>query len=259
MPATPDDLFQQHLEHLKDALPDASSISLAAVLRFISLAEQIKNDIILVQLGNYNLSFPPNHLSPAIIKFLVASCNISEVDVPIYWSILKVAIWTSTSFSMPNTHCRSNLVVDSDAIYPPHQTCLTAGCLNHKKLMETSQRPAILYTLSRGPIATYSLGLYCDACHMSFHNAYYVNYGVVKHDRMRTYYGNVPSILHVGGHQYVEVDLACLWRMQSVLAWYVILMRHLPHICRKSFVCPTYNAKYISTVHPFERLSVSHN
>ncbi|KAF8122823.1 hypothetical protein EV363DRAFT_1130301, partial [Boletus edulis] len=48
---------------------------------------------------------------------------------------------------------------------------------------------------------------------------YYVNYGVVKHDRMRTYYGNVPSILHVGGHQYVEVDLARLWRMQSVLAW----------------------------------------
>ena len=39
---------------------------------------------------------------------------------------------------------------------------MTLGCSNRRKLMEATQRPAILYTLSRGPLATYSVGLRCD-------------------------------------------------------------------------------------------------
>jgi hypothetical protein len=64
------------------------------------------------------------------------------------------------------------------------------------------------------------------ACHVSFHHAYYVDYSVPRHNHARTYYGGIPSILHVGGHQYVEVELAHLWRMQCVLAWYVPLSQH---------------------------------
>lgn len=59
------------------------------------------------------------------------------------------------------------------------------------------------------------------ACYVSFHHTYYVDYSVMRHNHTRTYYGDIPSILHVGGHQYVEVELAHLWRMQCVLAWCV--------------------------------------
>lgn len=105
MPATPDDILAL-LERLQDFLPDESSISLSAVLRFISLTEQIKNDIILVQLGDYNPLFPPDNLSNGIIKFLAASCDIREADVPIYWSMLKSAVWTGfASMQVNNVTC----------------------------------------------------------------------------------------------------------------------------------------------------------
>jgi hypothetical protein len=105
MPATPDDILAL-LRRLQDVLPNESTISLSAILRFMSLAKQIKNDIILVQLGDYNPSFPPNNLSNGIIKFLAASCDIHKADVPIYWSILKSAVWTGfASAQINNATC----------------------------------------------------------------------------------------------------------------------------------------------------------
>jgi hypothetical protein len=101
MPATPDNTLMQ-VQKLQDALPDHTSISLASVFRFMSLAERIQNDIILVQLGNYDSSSPPDNLSDGLIQFLAATCNISEVEVPTYWSMLKSAVWAGFMHQQAN-------------------------------------------------------------------------------------------------------------------------------------------------------------
>ncbi|KAG1724071.1 hypothetical protein EDB19DRAFT_1897954 [Suillus lakei] len=61
--------------------------------------------------------------------------------------------------------------------------------------MTANQRPAVLYTLAQGPIATYSVDLKCEAkCEC-------------------TYYGDVPSIIHIGGHQTSMSNCACLYNV----------------------------------------------
>ncbi|KAG2355186.1 hypothetical protein BDR07DRAFT_1543642 [Suillus spraguei] len=104
-------------------------------------------------------------------------------------------------------------------LYPPQQTCFSLGCTNMKKLMRAEQRPAILYTLDRGPIATYSVHLKCDACHVGFHHHYLIDYKVPAHDRKRTYYAHVLDVLHVGSHQYVDIAVVRMWRTLNLVSW----------------------------------------
>ncbi|KAF8833461.1 hypothetical protein BDN67DRAFT_868878, partial [Paxillus ammoniavirescens] len=192
---------------------------------FVTLVAHLKNNIILVQLGDYDPAAPPQNLSSALLQFLAASSNIGTNNVPAYWSTLKSIIWRGGfddldgSLSIFSQHGRKYGIVYSP-LYPPSHLCKTRGCPNYdQKLMETTQRAAVLYTLSHGPIATYSISLKCDSCKVNFYSTYSVNHQLPKKDQERVYYQGVLSIIHVGGHRFVEVDLARLWQSQCVLAW----------------------------------------
>ncbi|KAG1841134.1 hypothetical protein DFJ58DRAFT_666720, partial [Suillus subalutaceus] len=105
------------------------------------------------------------------------------------------------------------------ALYPPQQVCSTLNCVNEKKLMKAMQRPAVLYTLNNGPIATYTVDLKCEECNVTFHHNYYVDYKAPKNSCQRTYYKGVPDIIHVGGHQFVETAVIRMWRTMNVVSW----------------------------------------
>ncbi|KAG1902233.1 uncharacterized protein F5891DRAFT_978935 [Suillus fuscotomentosus] len=99
------DNLNQLLQLLQCADPSGLKISLAAIFCFISLATSLKNDILLVQLRDQDISKPPANLSPSLSCFLSAivlprsgSEPWFELDFwsssgwfsPRFWSFLKV-------------------------------------------------------------------------------------------------------------------------------------------------------------------------
>ncbi|KAG1839962.1 hypothetical protein DFJ58DRAFT_609770, partial [Suillus subalutaceus] len=210
----------QLLQLLQCADLSRLKMSLAAIFRFISLATSLKNDILLVQLGDQDVDEPPANLSLSLSCFLSASCDISMDNIPTFWFALKHIIWNEDCFGI-NDHLPISVVLlyNTDVLMPaprtlylPSQTCTTPGCLNCRKLMIANQWPAVLYTLAHGPIATYSVDLKCEVYNINFHHSFQV-------DHKRTYYGNVPGIIHIGGHQFVETAVVHMWRSQCLLSW----------------------------------------
>ncbi|KAG1890516.1 uncharacterized protein F5891DRAFT_964873, partial [Suillus fuscotomentosus] len=216
--------LNQLLQLLQCANPSGLKISLAAIFRFISLATSLKNDILLVQLGDQDLSKPPANLSPSLSCFLSASCDISIDDIPTFWFALKHVIWNEDCFGI-NDHLPTFSLyghkhgITPYTLYPPSQTCATPGCSNIRKLITANQRPAVLYTLAQGPIATYSIDLKCEVCNVKFHHSFWVDHKVPQAECERTYYSDVPSIIHIGGHQFVETAVVRMWRSQCLLSW----------------------------------------
>ncbi|KAG2030229.1 hypothetical protein BDR03DRAFT_878808 [Suillus americanus] len=214
----------QLLQLLQCADPSGLKISLAAILCFVSLATSLKNDILLVQLGDQDVSKPPTNLSPSLSRFLSASCDISMDDVPTFWFALKHVIWNQDCFGV-NDHlptfsryvCKHGIIPYT--LYPPSQTCTTPSCLNLSKLMTANQQPAVLYTLPQGPIATYSVDLKCKVCNTKYHHSFSVDHKVPQAKREHTYYGDIPSIIHIRGHQFVETAVVQMWRSQCPLSW----------------------------------------
>jgi len=83
------ELMLQCLQELQGVLSPTTKLSLASIVRFVFLATNLKNDIILVQPGDYDPDSPPANLSPSMIHFLSASCQIVLEDVPAFWTAFK--------------------------------------------------------------------------------------------------------------------------------------------------------------------------
>ncbi|KAK7014292.1 hypothetical protein R3P38DRAFT_2638650 [Favolaschia claudopus] len=83
--------------------------------------------------------------------------------------------------------------------FPPTKHCTTPGCLNHNLLKEKNGlRQVVLFTLSDGACATYSVQLHCSQCKTTYHN----NFSVL--DGVRTYYAG--ETVRVGvGVKYTEI------------------------------------------------------
>ncbi|KAF8834057.1 hypothetical protein BDN67DRAFT_915716 [Paxillus ammoniavirescens] len=198
-----------------------SVVSLQSVFRFISLASSLKDDILLVQLGDQSAEEPPNHLSPSLVFFLATSCHITKDDVPNFWMAFKEIIWYDTvadTRSMIKDFGRQHGITPH-TLYPPRQTCTTPGCSNTKKLMRATQRQAILYTLDHGPVATYSVDLKCDACNVNFSHCYSIDYTVPPSEQQQVHYQGIPRVIQIRGHHYVETTVARMWRTQNLVAW----------------------------------------
>lgn len=93
----------QCLQELQGVLSPVMELSLASIVRFVFLATNLKNNIVLVQPGDYDPGSPPANLSPSITHFLSASCQIVLDDVPAFWTALKDTIWHKENFRLYNT------------------------------------------------------------------------------------------------------------------------------------------------------------
>jgi len=84
------------IQNLECVVSTNTIVSLQAISRFISLAHSLKNDILLVQLGDQPPDEPPGHLFPSLIQFLAGSCCIAPEDIPHFWMTFKDIIWHDT-------------------------------------------------------------------------------------------------------------------------------------------------------------------
>jgi hypothetical protein len=69
------------------------SLTLGQVIRFVTLASQVKNDIILAQPANLPAAEAPAILPPSVTNFLGSSTELPPAYVERCWDILKDTIW----------------------------------------------------------------------------------------------------------------------------------------------------------------------
>jgi len=108
-------------------------------------------------------------------------------------------------------------------VHPPTRTCLDPACVVRRSGGRTEARrltryrvaAAVLFTAAHGPIPCWSHSFACRKCHTRYYHNYYV------HDSRsrRTYYGGMPSVLHVRTHVFVQRSLCTRFEMSMVCAW----------------------------------------
>lgn len=143
---------------------------LQQILKFITLASKMKNDIILVQLTSVPASNPPIVLPPAITLFLKNSCGISEASC---WKALRSTVWYDSDTFKNNSasdfaehghsislcelpresghKASTDNYLGLDTLYPPQHTCTNASCSRSetgKLLKQVDQCKGVLYTFA---------------------------------------------------------------------------------------------------------------
>ena len=68
-------------------------LTLPQIVQFVSLARQLKNDIILTQPANVSDAFPPAVLPPSVAYFLSDACGLPADSITHCWELLKDTIW----------------------------------------------------------------------------------------------------------------------------------------------------------------------
>ncbi|KAG2125160.1 hypothetical protein DEU56DRAFT_743984 [Suillus clintonianus] len=201
------------LQTLQAELSPGAPLTFSSPFRFMTLALTLRNDILLIQAASHPSNTAPDFMSPAINLFLAACYGLSESDVDVHWKVLKDLVWHSDGDIFGIEDIAS---IAPQALYLPHQTCLTEGCPAHAKasvLKKAEQRQIVLYTLDHGPIATYSIHLYGAGCNTNYHHEYSVK------DKTRMFYPGIPDIIQVGGHQFMETRVVRMWRTLMLVLW----------------------------------------
>jgi hypothetical protein len=81
------------LEILK-AQPDAfHGLTIGTILRFVTCATRLKDDIMLTQPPEFTGLQAPENLPPSIRLFLAQTCSITDSYANICWSAFKDTIW----------------------------------------------------------------------------------------------------------------------------------------------------------------------
>jgi len=221
-----DDLFQLRSQH-----PTAfSQLSLENVFRFSLLASKLKNEILLAQPPSHPISESPAFLPPSVTRFLSRCCDTSEIAVNKCWEILGPTVWQSNwdllggcTEQLEETfwvHGRDLGFSSARTIFPPSHLCSNSDCtsvIRGRKLQKAEQRAIVLFTLDHGPLPTWSVHLSCKACNINYHHNFRVKEG------QRIYYDNIPDIIQVGEHQFVEKRVIEMWRTNMNIAWFVFV------------------------------------
>jgi hypothetical protein len=69
------------------------TLSITGLFKFIHIAEQLKDDILLAQPAEEPEHEAPEILPPSIIKLLSETCGITLDDVDLLWTELRKLIW----------------------------------------------------------------------------------------------------------------------------------------------------------------------
>ncbi|KAF8157692.1 hypothetical protein BJ912DRAFT_1026825 [Pholiota molesta] len=206
--------------NLAQRYPDVLSPSIIfKITSFLHYAPRFKSDIILAQALNWPAAKAPFFLPQSVAILLSHLCETNEESVNILWEHLKELVWDyeekAKVVEERFNSCGRDLSIIS--LYPPISYCSTAHCNREErglKLQKTDYTQGILYTLDKGACPVWVIRLQCEGCQ----TAYYHNYSVKN--SMRSYYeGDLPAIIQVGEHQFVEQKVIDMWRIDMHVAW----------------------------------------
>ncbi|KDR67274.1 hypothetical protein GALMADRAFT_283614 [Galerina marginata CBS 339.88] len=228
---------------------------LAKVSTFLLYAPRFKNDILLAQESNWPSEIAPWILPESVTILLSHLCGISNENVEDLWSYLKDTVWIHDEKAR-EVETRLKLygkALGYVSVYPPFAYCPSSNCdrkMKGLKLQKVDQTEVVLYTLDKGVCPAWAIRLQCEGPHLpsqwldvtataqlhrrcssnastvetrdetrwSCGTTYYHNYQVK--DGMRYYYDEeIPDIIQVGEHQFVEKRVLKMWCTDTNIAW----------------------------------------
>ncbi|KAF9004859.1 hypothetical protein BDZ89DRAFT_1145472 [Hymenopellis radicata] len=222
---------------LTRTIPSIKDIPLFAVLLFIRLGIDIRNDIVLVQERTYDPSTPPRHLSPSIVQFLASACALLPKEVIPLWETLRVMIWESEEdpllLSIRDSESYEQLFrnhgyllgfTSSRNLWPPVQHCTNPECRQYQqgfKLHTATQKHALLLSLAHGPIPVWAVHFRCNGCNTTYHHnmALSPSGQYISAAMGRTYYDTISENIQIGEHCFAERRILDQWRSSINLAW----------------------------------------
>ncbi|KAF6744848.1 hypothetical protein DFP72DRAFT_1176610, partial [Ephemerocybe angulata] len=203
------------------------SIQFKQILRFMTLAARIRDDILLPQDSQHPSDQPPEHLPFSIHLFLADATGIPSNPLSIIdglWKAVRGAVWNGSMAiaTDPSSHQAALFTehgtkygIGYRSLYPPRRMCDNIGCTRTaagRALHKAEQRQVLLFTME-GTVPAWSIHLYCQTCKINYHHNFSVHAGC------RTYYQGIPSILQVGEHQFAEVKVINSWITLMVVGW----------------------------------------
>jgi hypothetical protein len=85
-------------------------LTISKILRFVSLAAKLKDDILLTQPKDVPTNKAPDFLPPSIEAFLSSSCSLLDGFVGPCWEIFKETVWEG----------RDLMDTDEEAVFKEH-------------------------------------------------------------------------------------------------------------------------------------------
>ncbi|KAF7305379.1 hypothetical protein HMN09_00790100 [Mycena chlorophos] len=199
--------------------PRRRSITLHELTTMTRLLSVLKNDILLPQPPNIDISGPPPLLGPNIVEFLVDCLGLPADTIRACWDGFKEEVWTAP---MPTLSKEEKGMFAEHGwhrgltyltLFPPMHQCRNDDCTHTTPLKKEESRQVVVYTVADGAVPAWSIHLYCPSCNTNFHHNYAVNGGT------RTYYPTLPTYVQVGEHQFIERKLVGLWISLHLTAW----------------------------------------
>ncbi|KAJ7328303.1 hypothetical protein DFH08DRAFT_709808 [Mycena albidolilacea] len=206
--------------------PDLQGISFLQLMTFTRLLSPLKNDIILCQPITVSTTDPPAFLPPSIISFVSEATGVPSSAIPKCWALLKEEVWALPKPELSNdeelfrtygwkvgiSNCFL-LAKASISLFPPMQECRNAYCARINAIKKSDCRQVVIYTLGSGVLPAWAVHLYCPDCNTSYRHNFSVQDGI------RTYYGDTPTYIQIGEHQFSERRLVGLWVTSMLTAW----------------------------------------
>ncbi|KAJ7662582.1 hypothetical protein DFH06DRAFT_987125 [Mycena polygramma] len=197
------------------------SVSMEKAMSFVRLAAQLKDEIALAQDPDYDPTTAPQQIPEHVRSFLGGATDMPDEFVSGCWTAFSETIWTYNdnggSAGRDAQMFRDfglDHLLSARTLFPPMKQCTTPGCLNSHLLRDKDGlRKVVLFTLSDGACATYSVRLHCSQCKTTYHNNYSVRDGI------RTYYAGIPNTIQVGEHQFVEREVLSLFVGLMLISW----------------------------------------
>ncbi|KAF8807013.1 hypothetical protein BYT27DRAFT_7292820 [Phlegmacium glaucopus] len=233
--------------NLADRFPEILNHEiLLKISSFLLYAPRFKNEILLCQSSSWPANVAPLFLPESVAILLSQLCSIDQKSAESLWLYLKDTVWN---------YAEKEKVVEErfklygkdlgiTALYPPMKYCTNNQCNRQAKglkLQKADQTQAILYTLDKGALPVWVIRFQCEGCQTAYYHNYFVENG------LRHYYdGDLPAIIQVGEHQYVERRLVDMWTTDSNIAWKSFTN------CARTYKVALSGADCIPTNWPFE-------
>ncbi|KAF8809420.1 hypothetical protein BYT27DRAFT_7254557 [Phlegmacium glaucopus] len=192
---------------------------LIKISSFLLYTSQFKNDILLAQASNGPAGDPPLFLPQSVAIILSNLCDIDLASSDKLWSYLKDAVWhyAETAKVVDERFKCYGKDLGFSSLYPPVNYCINGQCkpaAKGLKLQKTDQTQGVLYTLDKGVHPVWVITFQCVECQRAYYHNYFMEGG------MRYYYdGDLPDVIQVEEHQFVERKVVNMWRTDMNVAW----------------------------------------